>query len=536
MLHSSVSANSSTCDLPTSLYRASQVRALDQQLMASTGLTSIELMSRAAAYALEVLLARYPWVHHLYVFAGTGNNGGDGYFLAKMAASRGLAVDVLEPGDIAKLSADVKGARSDALAAGVRCACFTSDDTLCVKRDSVVVDAMLGTGLSREPSEEFSHAIAWINEQDARVLALDVPSGLSSDTGMALGLAVRADATVSFIGLKQGLFTGQGPELCGQIFYGSLGLGEEITQLSASASQVSRVDYPNSKHLLSRRRRDAHKGSCGSVLVLGGDDGFGGAAMMAAEAATRSGAGTVTLITRSANVTAMLSRRPEVMALGIDCLDESALGLLHKSIVRASAIVIGPGLGTQSWGQALLNETLRMAGRDKPILVDADALNLLASKRADMEAMTGTGSGGGLGGRNWVLTPHPGEAARLLGKPLVQLQSDRFACAHELLEAWGGVCVLKGAGSLLCYGQTSGDVSVNVCTEGNPGMASGGMGDVLSGIIGALLAQGLNAPQAARLGVCVHGEAADLAALDNGERGLLATDLLPYVRRLLNDC
>jgi ADP-dependent NAD(P)H-hydrate dehydratase / NAD(P)H-hydrate epimerase len=261
--------------------------------------------------------------------------------------------------------------------------------------------------------------------------------------------------------------------------------------------------------LLPPRERDAHKGDMGHLLVLGGAPGFGGAALLASEAAARLGAGKISLATAPEHVTACLVRRPEVMVHGVR--GAADLGELPG---RAQVLVVGPGLGQGAWGQGMLQAAL---GANRPLVVDADGLNLLASRWPDARR------------DDWILTPHPGEAARLLGTSAAAVEADRPAAASALQRQRGGVVVLKGAGSLV-----AGPAGVAVCPYGNPGMASGGMGDALSGILGALLAQGVALDDAARLGVLVHARAADLAARDGGERGLLAADLASYARTILN--
>ena len=359
-------------------------------------------------------------------------------------------------------------------------------------------------------------------------------------------MVVRAAVTVCFIGLKQGLLTADGPDCTGEIVFHDLALPDLVLQSApVRTMSASRIDVHSVAKLLPPRRPATHKGDCGHVLVVGGDVGYGGAALMAAEAAARSGAGTVSLLTRAAHVTAMLSRRPEVMVRAIEAPDGDDAELVVRMIARASVVVIGPGLGRSAWSSAMLRLVLQEAGQRIPLVVDADALNLLAEKRAQLTELTSGGGlsrapagASGLRRQNWVLTPHPGEAARLLGLSNEQVKADRFAAVRRLQELWGGACLLKGAGSLLCFAESGveGALSrIEVCTEGNPGMATGGMGDVLSGMIGAFLAQGLSLADSLRCAVCIHGESADLAAAAAGERGLLPTDLLQHIRQLVNN-
>jgi len=261
------------------------------------------------------------------------------------------------------------------------------------------------------------------------------------------------------------------------------------------------------KSYLKPRERDWHKGLSGHVLVVGGDYGFFGAPRMAAEAALRVGAGLVSVATRPDNALTLNIGCPEIMCHGIEAADE-----LAKLVEKADVIVLGPGLGQTAWAKALWSYVF---ATDKPLLVDADGLNILAQEKKQRA--------------NWVLTPHPGEAARLLGVTAAAIQQDRLAAAQQICERYDGVCVLKGAGSLI----TMVDRVPAICEEGNPGMASAGLGDVLSGVIGGLMAQRIPLDIAAKLGVCLHAAAGDMAAKE-GERGLLATDLMPYLHRLCN--
>jgi NAD(P)H-hydrate epimerase len=365
---------------------------------------------------------------------------------------------------------------------------------------------VFGTGLGRLIEGPLRTAVESINAAGSPVFALDIPSGLSADTGAILGAAVRATATVTFIGLKPGLFTGAGPEHAGRVALRDLGATPPMLGTVAPAAQ--RIDLPSLAHLLPPRRRDAHKGDFGHVLVVGGDQGFAGAARMAGEAAARSGCGLVTVATRPEHAALIPVARPELMARGIGTASE-----LGPALERASVVAIGPGLGQSDWSRKLL---ARVLDSHLPLVLDADALNLLAAEPARSD--------------RWVLTPHPGEAARLLGASTVEIQSDRLRAASMLCERFGGVAVLKGSGTIVAsHGQLPA-----ICSDGNPGMASGGMGDVLTGVIAGLLAQRLDLVDAARLGVCLHAAAADQAAADGGERGLLAGDLMARIRCLAN--
>ncbi|MCP4323185.1 MAG: NAD(P)H-hydrate dehydratase, partial [Alteromonadales bacterium] len=369
----------------------------------------------------------------------------------------------------------------------------------------VIVDALLGTGLLGTVRAQYQRLIHKINQTDRPVLSIDIPSGLNADTGAITDVAVNADATLSVVGLKQGLFTGRSAEYCGKIYYSGLGIEKEFEAICKNT--VLRMDYADISGYLQPRSRTSHKGFFGKTLVIGGNIGMPGAARLASEAALRCGSGLVRVLTQPENILTILAGRPELMGEGadIDNLDDSSIR------DWASVLTIGPGLGVDDWAKKLLDYAL---ASELPTVVDADALNLLVNKPAWKD--------------NWILTPHPGEAATLLGCSIRKVEEDRFSAVRNLQRSFGGVVILKGAGTLICDGKR-----VYVANVGNPGMASGGMGDVLSGIIAGLLAQGLDSLQASILGVSIHGLAADAAA-ESDERGLLASDLFPYIRKLVN--
>jgi NAD(P)H-hydrate epimerase len=374
------------------------------------------------------------------------------------------------------------------------------------------VDALLGIGLRGAPTAEFAAAIAQINQTGLPVLALDIPSGLNADTGAVAGVVVQAQITIPYIALKRGLLTGRGPAVCGELVLANLDI-PAVTYNEVSPS-VERLTLDALLPLLAPRAADAHKGDFGHVMVIGGDTGYGGAALMAAEAAARTGAGKVSVATRPEHVSAILARRPEIMACGVVSGQE-----LEPLLARPTLLVVGPGLGRTPWSEQMLQQAIKSG---LPLVLDADALNILAEGRVVPVA-------GHQQHSPWLLTPHPAEAARLLGITTAEVQADRFAAVRAISARYNASVILKGAGSLLA----SADGLIGVVTDGNPGMASGGMGDVLSGILGGLVAQGLSAHDAARLGAVIHACAADLAAEDLGQRSLLATDLIPYLGQLL---
>ncbi len=486
------------------LYTAEQTRALDRRAIDGEGIPGVILMSRAAAAAWEALLARWSDPELVQVICGTGNNGGDGYLLALKARQRGYSAVVYQVGDAGRIGGDALLARNQALAEGVEVQLWTEG---CLRSAGVIVDALLGTGLGGEVRREQRQVIEAINQSELPVLALDIPSGLCSDTGRPLGEAVRAAVTVTFIAAKRGLYSEQAPDYTGALLLASLDVPAAV--YASIQPDCRKVELAALLADWAPRPRAAHKGDYGRVLVVGGDLGMGGATALAAEAALRCGAGRVSAATRPEHVSALLSRTPEVMVRGLESAQP-----LEALLQQADVVAIGPGLGQSPWSEQLFQ---RVCHSGRPLVVDADALNLLAR-----------GAGGVKTQRSdWVLTPHPGEAARLLGCSTADIQADRFAAARALQQRYGGVIVLKGAGSLICA-----ENELLLSDYGNPGMASGGMGDVLTGVVAALLVQGLAPLTAVALAVSSHGAAADQAALD-GQRGLLASDLMQPLRKLL---
>ncbi len=489
--------------LPAALYRADQVREMDRLAIGKYGIPGDTLMERAGQAAFELMRRRWPQARRILVLTGTGNNGGDGFVLARLALQEGLNVRVRQLGDRERIQGD---AHTNAM----RYAALSGDWQPCGEHlpgdVDLIIDAVLGTGLERSVEGRWARVLGQVNAARTPVLSLDIPSGLHSDTGVILGTAVCADACISFIALKQGMFTADGPDCCGDIHFHALDVPAKV--YASQVLSARRLDWAGQRSHLRPRKRSAHKGDFGHVLVVGGDWGYAGAARLCAEAALRTGAGLVSLATRREHLSPLLAGRPEIMVHGVEDVAQ-----LEPLLERAGVIALGPGLGRQSWGQALWKRVLDM---ELPLVVDADALNLLAEAPRHRE--------------DWVLTPHPGEAARLLGRTVRDIHADRFGAARDIQRQYGGVVVLKGAGSIIASGAHHPPA---VCSDGNPGMASGGMGDVLTGVVAAWLAQGWPGREAAQLAVCLHAAAGDKAARA-GERGLLASDLMSHIRRLAN--
>ncbi|MBN1239903.1 MAG: NAD(P)H-hydrate dehydratase [Gammaproteobacteria bacterium] len=495
--------------LPTAVYSAAQVRELDRIAIEQRGIAGYELMCRAGQAALDVLKAHWPDAHKLTVFCGAGNNAGDGYVLARLARAAGLSVRVEAVVPPTRLGGDARTAWEECRDAGVAIHAFEPqrEDSAAGFVPDVVVDALLGTGLARPVEGRFAEAVEHVNGAGAPVLALDVPSGLHADTGRVLGTAVRADVTVTFVGLKQGLFLGDAPDRRGVLEFSDLMLPPDVS--AAFEPALERLNPALLRAALPRRPRSAHKGDAGRVLLIGGGPGMSGAIRLAAEAALRVGAGLVYVATHRDSVQTVMSGRPELMCRAADSPAD-----LDPLLAAADCIVLGPGLGRTDWARALWQRVVR---HERPLVVDADGLNLLAGEPFSR--------------RGWLLTPHPAEAARLLGTDTEAVQGDRLGAVRSIAERYAATVVLKGAGTLIAA--PPGAPSVAVCDYGNPGMATAGMGDVLSGVLGGLLGQLRDVPLTARAGTLLHALAGDDAAAD-GERGTVAGDLMPALRRWAN--
>lgn len=501
--------------LPSELFLSQQVRDIDSSAINRHGIKGFSLMNKAAKFSFNILLERFPNCQKVTVLCGSGNNAGDGYIVAALAKAYGIACNVyfLSPPD--KLVGDAQSAYQMCLAENVSCDHY-SDKSLASETDNhIIVDALLGTGLNSPVRGLYADAIEAANKSTAPILAIDIPSGLNANTGSIMGTGIEADCTASFIALKLGLFTAEGQHYTGELYYDDLEVPAKIineqTPIAHCLSLQKLLDQ------VSVRPRHFHKGNCGHTLIVGGDRGYGGAVLMAAEAALRCGSGLTSVITHQDHCSALLSRTPEVMVTSTENTQQ-----VEQLLDAATVIVIGPGLGRSAWSEKLLQRVIKL---DKPLVLDADALNILTNKQNWINSVDKENQG------KRIYTPHPGEAARLLGHGSAGLiQQDRLHAITELSNKLGGHILLKGSGSLLASkGET-----ISICPYGNPGMASGGMGDVLSGIIGSLVAQGFDEGFALRLATTLHARAADIAAKQSGERGLSACDLIPVVRSLLN--
>lgn len=487
--------------LPYSVWPAQAVAQLEQQGADALGITLYELMLRAGQAAYEHLTAHWPEASHWLILCGHGNNGGDGYVLARLGQAAGKTVTLLACESEKALPEEAQRARDAWLDAGGE---IHAADAVWPEQIDVIVDALLGTGSHRAPEEPYATLIQQANAHAAPKLAIDMPSGLSARNGTAPGEVINASHTLSVVALKPGQITGKARDYIGELYYADLGLA---AFLAGEVAPIARYDASALTRWLKPRKPTSHKGSHGRLLVVGGDAGTAGAVRMTAEAALRSGSGLVRVLTHKDNIIPILTARPEIM------VDELTDERLTEALEWADVIAIGPGLGQRDWGKRALK---RVASSEKPMLWDADALNLLAISAEKRQ--------------NRIITPHPGEAARLLNTETSEIESDRLHAAQTLAQRYGGVVVLKGAGTLIASEQ--GEMAF--ADVGNAGMASGGMGDLLSGIIASLVGQKLTLFDAACAGCVAHGAAADAVAAERGTRGMLATDLLDLLWQFVN--
>lgn len=474
--------------LPESVYR------LDQAAIEHDGLSGVELMRRAGERVWRELLSRWPEVSAITVLAGSGNNGGDAYVVALCARRDGVEVQFIHQGDPTRQSDTSRHFSRLWEQAGGTVEAWSGQDL----RGEVIVDGLLGIGLQRDLDTDWQALIEALNQHSAPCVAIDIPSGLNARNGTAQPVAVRAALTVTFIGAKTGQFIADGPDYCGDLVFTDLGVSR-ATRRRVDAD----LEVIESGRLPAPRPRNSHKNRFGHVLIVGGDRGMSGAVALASSAALRSGAGLVTALVHP-DCRGALGTWPELMVL-----DWSAL---EDRLAQASVVVIGPGLGDSDAAADCLQ---KLQQTELPLVIDASAL------RAEFLS--------GLRSTAAVITPHPGEAAQLLATTSDSIQADRIDAAERLVQRFGLVSVLKGSGSLVA---APGRVT-QVNLRGNPGMATAGMGDVLAGMVAALIGQGLEPFDAARSAVLIHALAAEDWCRGRDQTGLIASDVIAHIPRVV---
>ncbi|WP_019557596.1 bifunctional ADP-dependent NAD(P)H-hydrate dehydratase/NAD(P)H-hydrate epimerase [Thiomicrorhabdus arctica] len=480
-------------------HTAHQSQIIDQIAIKERNIPGILLMKRAGLFAFETLQHHFSNPQSIVVFCGTGHNGGDGFVVAQLALLAGMEVHVLLHGNPESIQGDALIAYQEMLAVGMTTSPFA--ESIIIQAD-VLVDALFGTGLNRPISGQLAKQIQWLNHLKKPVLALDTPSGLHADTGAILGQAIHATHTCTFMTRKLGLHTFQGTDTAGKVHYSRLFLPLEILQSQSPLALNHPLKYWMNK--LPERLASQHKGVAGTVCLVGGNHSMMGAIQLAGLASLKVGAGLVKVITHSEHTVAITQSIPELM-----CYQPEELTIQAN---LANVVGIGPGLGLDDWAKTLYQQVLDVP---LPKVVDADALKLLALNPQKHS--------------NWVLTPHPGEAALLLNMTTPEIQANRIQAIKALQQKYGGVIVLKGNGSLMYDGK-----HLEICLAGNPGMAVGGMGDVLTGTIATFIAQGLSLWDATCLGVSLHAHAGDVLAQQKGQPGILPSELASVMSQLMS--
>jgi len=504
-----------------SVFTAEEMRRLDRHAIAELGIPGATLMENAGRGAAESIIAALPELGaprrgaRVVVVCGKGGNGGDGFVVARWLKRRGALPSVLLAFPPAEIGGDARLKLEEMRRSGIRPLRLADGAASALARAHVVVDALLGTGSRGSPEGSVARAIELINASGRPVVALDIPSGMSADGGAPAGPAIRAALTLAFAGLKRGLVTAPGDELAGRVSVVPIGVpdGEVARGVTTFLLEASDV----APHV-PRRLRAAHKGTYGHLLLVAGSLGKTGAAALAAAAAMRSGSGLVTVATP-------VSQQPVVASLVVEAMTEPlpetparTLALKARDVIvelaaPRDAVAIGPGIGLDEETQQLVRSLIQELR--KPLAADADALTALAGHLEALRAAPSVR----------CLTPHPGEMARMLGARVDDVQRDRIETAREFATRYRVYVVLKGARSVI--GTPDGRVFVN--PSGNPGMASGGTGDVLTGMLGAFLARGMEPGAALQSSVYLHGSAGDIAAERVGEEALIARDVVAAI-------
>lgn len=495
----------------TAIYSGCLARKIDHIAIEEYSHAGFDLMMEAGERAFAVLQSLQSASDmssslSLLILCGAGNNGGDGYVIARCALQAQWSVSLIAAGE--PKTEDAIQAKNQYLEAGGCVLSATSEQAEAALQSpyDIIVDALIGVGLSsalRNPLDDLVHAV---NQKTGFKVAVDVPSGVNADTGAVYTPAFQADITLTFIVHKLGLMTGAALGCVGEVILLELDIEQDAIDRVECVAKF--IQAPT----LRRRLEDSHKGSYGHCVVAGGQEGMLGAVLLSGKAALRCGSGKVTVLTTSSHMDKPALYSPELMSAKFVLSDED--DAFDKSVLRdADAIAVGPGLGLCQWSDQLFCVAL---AADKPMVIDADALNLLARTGRRTSAET-------------VLTPHPGEAARLLNCRTTDIQANRLQAALKISERYGGICVLKGAGTIIANAEGV----PQLCNLGNAGMATAGMGDVLSGMIASFLGQGYDAFAAACMGVWLHAKAADDWCEKHAAPSLIASDVIDQLPETL---
>ncbi|WWO96435.1 MAG: NAD(P)H-hydrate dehydratase [Candidatus Dasytiphilus stammeri] len=492
--------------LPDDIWTTKQIGVLQSEIVKKMHISLLELMHRAGQASFDCIINLWPNSRHWLILCGNSSNGQKGYIIAELARNAGITVTVMGCyGPFFHKSCNKYQKYQDAQLKWIeKGESIYSAHTPFPDKVDIIIDALLGIEMNNIPIFPYNILISRANQHSAPIFSIDIPSGLLADTGFTPGEVIHAAHTITFIGIKPGLITGQARKYVGKLHYHSL---DTNVVLNKHHSSISRWDKTClTEKFLPLKIPTSHKGQHGKLLLIGGDIGTAGAIILTGKAALRSGTGLVKIITHKLNIIPVLSNCPELM------VQKYSRNTLEKYIKWANTIIIGPGIGQQSWGKKIM---FRIKQSHQPSLWDADALTFLANNRNIR--------------MNRIITPHSGEAAKLLKMHISEVEKDRLQAAKLLAKYYGGVVVLKGSGTVIA--SHSGEVAI--ADVGNVGLATGGMGDILSGIIGSFLGQQFSIYKAAILGCIVHGVAADILSA-SGTRGMVASDLLPIIFKLVN--
>ncbi|MAZ24211.1 MAG: hypothetical protein CMK41_00310 [Porticoccaceae bacterium] len=490
------------------IFKTEQIKLIEKIYCGSDINKQLGLMERAAKCVMKNLIGKFGKPKKLYVLCGHSNNGADGYLCALIGNEMNISVTIIEEKNVQKRSLLAETTRRKCIEQNIAIEFF--DDSY-VLDTGVIIDALIGTGLTGVLRGPMQKIIKFVNQQTSPVISIDMPSGIVSDTGYIPSVAVRADLTVCLIALKPGLLSGKAREYIGELVVDDLKI--DLCRYPNVSKFGQLLDIDKAIENLPKRSAAFHKYDAGLCVIVGGDFGMGGAPIISAEGSMRIGSGLTRIVTRPDHVIACLIRNPECLVDGINTVSEA-----RRLTDKASAIVIGPGLGKSPWSREMLKTFMNT---DVPIILDADALSLIAEKESSFDYKA----------KKIVITPHAGEAAKLLGCSVREVEENRYAAVNKLQSIFGGVVLLKGPGSILSSLNSD---ELFVCPYGNAALATAGSGDLLSGLIGGLVAQGKSIQEAAEIGVSVHSYASDMALHEYADKGLIATDLLAYIKQIIN--
>jgi NAD(P)H-hydrate epimerase len=494
------------------------MQKIDRETINSCGIPGIVLMENAGRGAVDTIFRYFQNIESISVIAGKGNNGGDGFVIARHMVNRGVRASVYLLSEIEKIRGDAQINLDIIKKMGIPVISILNIDELLkekenINKSSIVIDAIFGTGLSYEVKGFYREVIDFINSLNKTVVSVDIPSGLDANTGYPLGISMHADLTVTFGLPKIGQLIYPGAELVGKLEIVDISIPKYIIEKEYIDTNL--ITYEDIKKKIKKRAPNIHKGNCGHTIVIAGSTGKTGAAVMASESAMRVGAGLVTLCIPKSSYNIVESKLTEVMTEPLPDNNDGTFN--YSSIDRIidltndkDIVIIGPGLSVNGDTKRIVGEVIKSI--DLPIVIDADGINIIAENPDILLKKK----------NEIVLTPHPGEMARLIKKDTRAVQRDRIGIAKEFGKKYGVYLVLKGARTIIADPQSN----VYINPTGNPGMASGGMGDVLTGMIGGFISQGYNILDSSILGVFIHGMSGDRVAEEKGELGLVATDVI----------